>query len=244
MKNNIQLISTITAVLVGIVALFGFILSYSSLQHMAATNGVNGWLSYLWPLLLDFSMIVFSLAILRANLRQEPALYAWLLTITFASLATIANILDVTTLGINPVIVSASVKAIAPIALVLSFELLMSMVKAEVKRAGVTASIKDLSAQLADVTKQIDQKQNELSQVTSQIEVKRQELMTIAPNVTQMSPNLDTANDKRQSTIEQRRQEVLTLTKEGLTPDDIASQLNVSVRTIARDIKQLNGQVK
>jgi hypothetical protein len=47
------------------------------LQHLAAQHGLPGWLSYLWPLLLDFAMLVFSLAILRANLRQERAIYPW-----------------------------------------------------------------------------------------------------------------------------------------------------------------------
>jgi DNA-binding NarL/FixJ family response regulator len=243
MTAKIQLISTITAALVGIVALFAFVLSYSSLQHMAASNGVNGWLSFLWPLLLDFSMVVFSLAILRANLRQEAALYAWLLTVTFASLATIANVLDVTSLGISPVIVSSGVKAIAPIALVLSFELLMSMVKAEVKRAGVTIGIRELSGQLTELDRQMTNVTKRLE--TKQAELSKVETISMTNDMTngQMSSTLDIANDKRQMTIDSRRQEVLSLVNEGLTADDIADQMGVSVRTITRDIKTLNGKV-
>lgn len=156
--RNIKLISTLAAVLVSIVATLAFILSYSSLQHMANANGVTGWLSYLWPLLLDFSMIVFSLAILRANLRGESAFYPWLLTIVFATLATLANVLDVHTLGIPAVVIGASVKAIAPVALVLSFELLMSMVKAEVKRSSVVKSLSQLAQELEQKRSDLDAK--------------------------------------------------------------------------------------
>jgi hypothetical protein len=51
-------------------------------------------------LLLDFAMVVFSLAVLRANLRGEPTLYPWVLTGAYAGLATIGNILDVSGLSI------------------------------------------------------------------------------------------------------------------------------------------------
>lgn len=146
----IKLLSWIAAALVLILALLAFILSYSSLRHLAASNGIPGWLPYIWPMLLDFAMVVFSLAILRANLRGERAGYPWVLTISFAALATIANVLDVATLGIPPIAIAASVKALAPIALVLAFELLMGMVRAELKRAAIVASITDLNQQQAE----------------------------------------------------------------------------------------------
>jgi Skp family chaperone for outer membrane proteins len=132
-------------------------------------------------------MLVFSLAILRANLRQERAIYPWTLTIAFAGLATIANILDVTSLGLPPVLVAASVKALAPIALVLAFELLMTMLRAEVKRAAVSQSLADLSeeretkqaeldtaltnkqAALDKVLKQIDQAHTRLAELKAQL---------------------------------------------------------------------------
>ena len=150
--NPIKLIATLTATLVGLLALLAFILSYSSLQHLAVSNGIPGWLSHLWPLLLDFAMIVFSLAILRANLRREPNRYPWLLTIAFASLATLANVLDVASLGLPPVAIAAAVKALAPVALVLAFELLMSMLKAEINRAAVVTSLAELVRQREQLT--------------------------------------------------------------------------------------------
>jgi hypothetical protein len=152
----VKLISWLAGLLVAILALLAFILSYSSLQHMAATNGVPGWLSYLWPLLLDFAMVVFSLAILRANLRQEGTAYPWLLTVVFASLATLGNVMDVSHLGLPSVAVAACVKALAPIALVLAFELLMSMVRAEIKRSAVIASIADLDRTRTEIHVEID----------------------------------------------------------------------------------------
>jgi hypothetical protein len=116
-------------------------------------------LSYLWPLLLDFAMIVFSLAILRANLRREPAWYPWTLTTIFAGLATLGNVLDVTGLGLPPLLIAAGVKALAPIALVLAFELLMQMVKAELKRAAVINSVAELTARRDQLNADLDRQQ-------------------------------------------------------------------------------------
>jgi hypothetical protein len=150
-NNPIKFISWASGILVFSLAIMAFVLSYSSLQHLAQIHGVGPRLSYVWPMLLDFAMVVFSLAILRANLRQERAWYPWLLTLAFAAMATIANVLDVATLGLPPVVIAASVKALAPVSLVLSFELLMQMVRAEIRRAAVVQSLADLNRERAAV---------------------------------------------------------------------------------------------
>jgi DNA-binding transcriptional ArsR family regulator len=156
--------------LVFIVAIFAFVLSYSSLQHLANNNGVDDTLSYTWPLLLDFAMVVFSLAILRAYLRQEKPVYPWILTITFAALATFANVLDATTLDIDPKIIKAGVKALAPITLVLAFELLMGMLRAEVKRKEETSTIKELTEQMGDLRVEIETLESNRGRLQRQVE--------------------------------------------------------------------------
>lgn len=55
---------------------------------------------------------------------------------------------------------------------------------------------------------------------------------------------LDKANEARLSKLKERRQMVLSLLAEGLSEDDIADRLQVSLRTIQRDIIfSKNGQV-
>jgi hypothetical protein len=181
-RTNGQWITTINraaAALVVLLALFAFILSYSSLQHLALTNGVHGWLSYLWPLLLDFAMIVFSLAILRANLRDEGANYPWFLAIAFASLATVANVLDATTLGIPPIAIKATVKALAPIALVLAFELLMKMLRIEVQRKEEVVAIDRLTEQRQELEEENKALTEEADNLKRKVTAKRVELAEI-----------------------------------------------------------------
>ena len=252
-KYAVQIISGLAALLVLVLAILAFTLSYSSLQHMAAGHGVEGWLSYLWPLLLDFAMIVFSLAILRASLRQESALYPWSLTATFAALATAGNVFDVTTFGVSAVIVGAIVKALAPVALVLAFELLMQMVKAEIRRSAVVQTLAELMAefdtQQTKLTAERDRLAAELGSLNDQIDRQMSKLDDIKADIlSAKSSQITDLAAARQAKIDQRRSDVLSMLQSGMTMADVemtaADKWNVQPRTIRRDVAALNGQVR
>jgi hypothetical protein len=208
--------------LVIVLVFVGFTISYSSLQHLAETNGIGKTLSYVWPLLLDFAMVVFALAILRANLRQESAIYAWVLTVIYATLATVANVIDVTTLGLPTVVIMATVKALAPITLALAFHLLMEMFKAEVRRSGVTDSLADLASQvntkrqeLAEVVDSLTGQVDGLSANVESLTVKRADLQAEIKELKNVKStvnlgNLDTANAARGDQKQQAMADLLT----------------------------------
>ncbi|MBE7467638.1 MAG: DUF2637 domain-containing protein [Anaerolineales bacterium] len=159
--DTVKLISTLAAVLVALLAIGAFTLSYTSLKHLAIIHGIDPGLTWLWPLLLDFAMVVFSLAVLRANLRGESTLYPWMLTATYAGLATVGNVLDVSGLGIPGVVIAGAVKALAPVSLVLAFELLMAMIRAELKRANVLKSIADLKTEAEAMRQETERERQE-----------------------------------------------------------------------------------
>lgn len=234
----IKRINWTAAALVAFVAIFAFVLSYSSLQHMAATNGVGPKLSKVWPLLLDFAMIVFSLAILRANLRQEGNLYPWFLTVVFASLATVANIIDATTLGIPPVVIKATVKALAPITLVLAFELLMGMLRAEVKRKEETVAAQTLQEQVADLHQELTDLADERDRLTRQIEAKS---TVLAANGAPIAEARAIASAKAQDKKAQNMTALLTYyTKDPQsTLTAAANAIGVSRQTVANYLDEL-----
>lgn len=250
-------ITTITTVLVIILALLSFILSYASLQHMAATNGIDGWLAYLWPLLLDFAMMIFAMAILRVNLRNDGAgWYPWALTIAFAGLATLSNVLDVSTFGIPAIYVQVGVKALPPIALALSFHLLMEMVKSEVERSELDASIGELTLQvdaltqdretLADKVTSLSERSDTLrSEVSDLVKARREAKRQPSPANDTFTPGdmdaLGLANETRQGQIVERRNRVNELLGQQMTHGDIANELEVSISTVKRDVAALNG---
>lgn len=84
-------ISRLTGWLVGFLALASFVLSYEALWTLAIDSEVTWWLAWLWPLTLDFFVLVASLSILRNSLNGHPRLYAWTLVVVFTALSIVFN---------------------------------------------------------------------------------------------------------------------------------------------------------
>lgn len=217
-------VSWLAAILVGLLALLSFILSYSSLRDLALANGVGFWLSFIWPLLLDFSMVVCSVVILRASLRGDKARWPWVLTGTYTGLAVLGNILDVASLGIPPGVVQAGVKALAALTCFVTFELLMGMVHSEVKRS---------------------------SDPKGPTKGQRPTLLRSRHSAKTESGQGDTPGQKAKAPVTPdlvevtgRREQVLALLSEGLKGPEIAARLGVSERTVKRDRQALNGRAK
>ncbi|MEU9186174.1 DUF2637 domain-containing protein [Streptomyces sp. NPDC048484] len=79
------LIAALVAVIVSMVSLFGGIVSYVPLRHIAShtQSGATFW----WPLLLYGPWMVASLSILRAALHQRRAAHSWVVVLLFSTLA-------------------------------------------------------------------------------------------------------------------------------------------------------------
>ena len=150
-NKSTRQINALTGWLVGLLAVIAFVLSYNALREVAFYYGVPGLLSYAWPLLVDFALIVFSLAVLRASLLRERTIWPWLLVGLF-TLATIGfNLIHAQVDAISRI-----VAIVPPVALFLSFETLMGMTKAGVRRAAVVASTQQLNANLTQLTGEVD----------------------------------------------------------------------------------------
>lgn len=141
---SIKFISRLTAALVFLLAVGAFALSYVSL---AAANGLGGWQSYVWPLLLDAALVICSLAVLRANLQGERAVYPWSLVILFSLGTLVFNVLHAQAYKLPPALVAA----VAPVALFLSFELLVGMLRSEIRRHNALQTLADIVRRSTDL---------------------------------------------------------------------------------------------
>lgn len=153
-----KLIPKLALGFVFLLALGSFIMSYNALYHVALDNGIPPGLAYVWPLLIDFALVVFSLAVLRSSLLGENTFWAWCLTGLFA-LSTIAfNILHAPN-----TLTAIAVAVVAPIALVLAFETSMAMVKSDVRRSGAVQSIEQITAKLSGLEVEYQEKRDNLA---------------------------------------------------------------------------------
>lgn len=72
-----QTISTITGILVALLAAAAFWLSFDALRHLAAQNGIEAGMAWLYPAIIDGAIIIFSLSVLQTSLNKEKATYPW-----------------------------------------------------------------------------------------------------------------------------------------------------------------------
>ena len=258
-KRNLHtLISTTTALLVSLLAPGALVLSYNALRGVATAYGLSGWQSYVWPLLLDFALVVFSLAVVRNALLRERTLWPWTLVGLYTAATVAFNILHAPD---NPV--ARVVAVVAPLSLFLSFETLMAQLKSEVRRHNAIQSLTDLSTQ-------IDQKQQKLGSLSRKQDNLTDNINRLANKLTTLKQNIRTtqkqrmqgkstdspvfvpgdteklsqARDTKQDKIQTRRDKILALLREGVTnKKDLAEHLGVSIKTINRDLRQLNGSV-
>ena len=139
MNRTNTLISTLTGVLVFLLAAAAFLLSFDALKHLAATNGIPAGKSWIYPAIVDGAIIVFSLSVLQASLNRQHTLYPWILVGAFTVLSVILNIVHAPASFLSRVLA-----AIPPLALFLSFELLMGQIKGLVQRSGAIQSLQEL----------------------------------------------------------------------------------------------------
>lgn len=151
--NLPKFITLLTATLVGIVALMAFTLSYYTLQEVALSNGIPLLLSYIWPLLIDFSLVVFSLTVVTANLHGETTWKQWLLVGVYTIATIFFNTLHAWP-ALLPLLASKIlVTCVPPLSLFFSFELLMNQLKNSVTRKH---EVQSLTQQVQQLTQVID----------------------------------------------------------------------------------------
>lgn len=270
--SQIKTVSVLNAVMVACVAVGSFALSYSNLRLMAEENGITGPLSYIWPLLIDFALVVFSLSVVVAYARAESTWRQWSLVVIYTIGSVVFNIIHAPNDLRSQVVAS-----IAPVSLFFSFELLMNQIKNQMIRKELILSIAQLETMArtkeAELNSLIKQKQDELDQLinTKQAEVDQlnsqadklnrsieQSQMTLADlkqEIKQASrvqhSSLEQAKQAKAAqdalTIEQRRTELLNiLTVEGdIGASALADRLNTSRGTVYSDLRALSeaGQI-
>lgn len=155
-----RVISLITGVLVFCLAIAAFTLSFNALMELAMNNGISARFAWVFPLIVDGAMIVFSLSILRSSLYSEKAPWLWFMVVLFTSASIVFNVLH----SANSVL-SGVIASVPPIALVLGFETLMRQIKNEVTRMGALQSLDQIAEKIKQGDKEIDKLSTERNKI-------------------------------------------------------------------------------
>jgi hypothetical protein len=237
--KTIKTIFTITAVLVFLLFAAAFALSYDALLHLAMEHGITPKLAPLWPLGLDAFMAAASLAALWASLNQARRLFPHAL-VGLAFLASVVfNVVHAEQLLLSQVIAG-----LPPAVAFLAFELLMMMVRHQVARATVEATLSEATDTLAQLKAQADEANAELKATRAKKRAATKQLRAVNEQVAELKQahaELQAAGGSAKTVRQRKLRELLESTNGDRQPQQwYADKLRVSLNTIKRDFKEID----
>ncbi|NJN99275.1 MAG: DUF2637 domain-containing protein [Anaerolineales bacterium] len=244
MKTN-SFIAWLTGLLTLSLAVFSFVLSFNALADLAAQHGIS--IPVLFPLVVEFAVVIFSLNALYRSLNGESAKVQWALIISASLLAGVFNVVHAA-----GDLVSQTMAAMPSLFLLLSFETFLGQIKHAVKRSGLNTTLAELDQLTQQRQAELDRLNVTLEAAAKRIEQAKVELQTIRDDIkaakTDQSSSIEQARrlkaEQDALTIEQRRQTILdTLTNRGdVGASAFAEMLNVSRGTIYNDFEAMSNE--
>jgi hypothetical protein len=244
-----------TSWLLVFLALGAFVLSFAGMYAVAVDAGY-GWLAWLWPLVTESAVVIFSLILLTAKLDGFHNHYLHLMIVGCTSLSVLFNIWHAP----NSDLLTRAVVALPPIFLYAAFKTWIWKVEQDAKRAGLVMTLDNLrqdidavNAELQEHVQELDQLGQERDTLTGQIEALTVQLDTLRADMARTNAgtkptsgafvlgdldSLATANDAKRTQAEDRKRQALAMWSEGMSRADIAAALEVTPRTVKR---YLNG---
>lgn len=247
-----------------------FILSAEALADMALENGTESPFNWLYPLMIDGGLIIFKLLALRGALRGRTDRYAWSMAGIATALSVVLNVLHApdnltaqVMAGLPPLAIltafiavtrriqeqakeeniAAGIAALEAQQRQLEDKLAAEEAAAAKRRAALQAEA--MAAEEAAQAK-IAAAQATLGQLQEDIAAARREAKTAKAAGQATGQTKTAAGHADAAALTDRQKTILQLlrTQPDITQEDIAAQLEISPRTVRRDIKAMNGAVK
>jgi len=265
-SNAHKWIAWVTAILTLLLALFAFILSFNALTDLAASHGVS--IPPLFPLVVEFAVVIFSLNALYRSLGGEKTAVQWILIIGASLLASTFNVVHA-----NTDFISRAMAAMPSLFLLLSFETLMGQVRHVVSRSNLVRSLAQLNTELSARQTELNLKHQEFEQLIGQKQVeldtlvntKRLEVDQLNSEAEQLKAYIEQSqvmlthlqqeieqaqavlsnhidfNSQNVLTVEQRRNRLVNIlnTEGNIGVSALASKLNIARGTVYNDLNVL-----
>lgn len=226
-------ITGLNILLVILVAIGSFSLSYSALSDLASKNGFAEWRAYVLPLVIDMGMLAFGLAVVHAHLHSTNPIRRRLLNLIYTIATVVFNIVHAPN-GL----LAQSLAALPPVTLFFTFEVLMAMVEHTTHQRQQQRTISDYQAALLEA-------QRGFAELMEQVEAIKQqhsdELAKRDSHLLELGKQLEIALDP----VGARREDILIQMQSGNPPTQkaLAEKWGVTTQTIQGDLKALNGRL-
>lgn len=246
-------VSKVSLLLVASIAIVSFVLSYSNIQQLAASNGYDGFKSYLVPFLIDAAMLVFALSMMVRAVQPGESGRAWGLSILVGTYAVFSIAFNI--LHSNLTVIGITIAIIIPATLFFTFETAMGQVKRHVKEHG-----KSLTKQLDELKRHatgLQAENDKLTDAVDKLTEKNNKLAEVARplrnEVKKLKAELKKVNEENEKLKERGvipkwvgpfGRDILQLKGGGLTQVQVAKKHGVSESTVSRIASTFNGGVK
>jgi F0F1-type ATP synthase membrane subunit b/b' len=223
-----------------------FALSFGALADLAAAQGVT--YPYLFPLMVDAGLVVFNLVALRASLRGQRSHYAWTLVVMATAVSVLLNVVHA-----QPTLLSRFMAALPPVFILLVFHLVVTRIESDARDQAVAGELVSVHERLTHARADLAAVVSEHDQMSSAMNSLRDAMNSLRAEQRQLLNSRDqraeqAVNSQQQTPapdVDARRQRLLELAQDdAATHADMATALGVSISTVRRDLRALNGRVK
>lgn len=192
-----------------------FWLSFGALRDLAVQQGIAPDVAWLYPAIIDGAIIVFSLSVVQVSLAGERPRYPWVLVGVFTALSVVLNILHAAA-----TILPKLMAAIPPVALFLSFELLMNQIKWAARRQSLGQTVAELETAITTLQAARSRLEGEIAAATTALKSKHEALRVVGLKLSQREdvtplpenssalpagPNGQTGETRKTDKVEARR---------------------------------------
>lgn len=239
---NTRIVNSLTATVAMMVLLIGagaFVLSYDALYFTGLNNGVPSAKAWIWPLLIDAPLIVFTLALLVSQIMRQSA-KLWAALVILYTLATVG--FNLSHAQQSPL--GWTVAIVAPVGLLLTTEALRHLAKTIIERQAIVSSMAELISHRDNLANQIDKLTRQSVNLQAQIEAQKSEAEAL--NLQEILHPIDSLNDARQA----KRKEKLNTLLSYLSSNPLASlteaakEIGTSRQTVSNYVNELTANGK
>lgn len=243
-----------------LIVLASIAISFSVLRQTAIHLGFNWWQAILWPSLVDGVILTMSLMLIRRSRLRLGSGWHWALLVTTELTSIFINAAHGADIGVMAIMAHA----LPPIMLFFLTKIISIDVRDNAILQGTVLALDDLAQHATNLAKNnttqaavLASKQNELAELERKTKAAQDQLKALQSQLKRgkqaangaKSPLNDVpishANEAKQAGIDARRQKILKLYQQdpNVTQKQLSQELNVSIDTIRRDQRALNGQL-
>ena len=183
--------------LTALVVIIPFIVSYGSLKDLAAANGVN--YPFMYPLMIDLSLIIFNLIALRSSLHGERNLYAWTLVVIATFISVVLNVVHAHR-GLLPMFMAA----LPPLFILAAFHLVVLRIEHSAKRHQVVSTLSHLVKRIKEARAEHDQLSRQIEALKQEAETSHEQVAAVREQLAQSNGELSRLQNEQLATIHEQ----------------------------------------